>query len=194
MAYYIEKPDVGLTQIMQFVNYMIENRTKKCAINDLIPYNTDTISSDTMFFEIHEPIESSISNDTILFDVYNPIEPNTELPTYLFIKSGHGTEFEQNYNVVLLPYLLVRLETNATSYTSNKIMTPFVNYENKLNAYYNKGLFEGNHHYLHNFAIEFNKMVKNGVNIMTGVGSDNKRYFILNNPNCEDPKFIYNVE
>ncbi len=173
MAYYIEKPDVGLTQIMQFVNYMVENRTKKCDINDLDP---------------------PISKNTMFFDIYNPIEPDTELPSYLFIKSGNGTEFEQNYDVVLLPHLLVRLETNTNSYISNKIMTPLVNYENTLNAYYNKGLYDGNHHYLHNFAIQFNKMVKNGVNIMTGVGSDNKRYFILNNPNCEDPKFIYNVE
>lgn len=113
------------------------------------------------------------------------------VPSILFTKVGTGSGYSKNYYVHLLPCLLTRLETDISSIETGKILSPVINLENVLNAYYNKGLSEGNHHYLHYFAIKFNRALEKGMQIITGVKDNGARFFLISNPYCEHPKFYY---
>ncbi len=173
MSYYIEKPNIGLEEIYLFVKYMIENRTASYLASDIFK-------------------ENSISDDYLIHQMYKPLEKGQDLPDILFTKSGSGNEYPDNYQIKLLPSILTRFETNVNSYQTGKVMTPIVNLENILESYYNKGLSEGNHHYLHHFAIKFNYVIEEGMQVITGIKENGVRFFLLSNPNCEDPKFYYN--
>ncbi len=149
-SYYIEVQDATLEHIINFSNYMLDERTIKIIDGN---YELNTCKQPELGEEFAP----------ILFVRTNPSKPQ-----YIYSSEYPG----------LHPPPLMRLQD--CEFVDGKWSEPVFNLESKLEALYSNGLFDGNPYYLYDFASTIRFIIDKQIKIDTWISNGMRKFKLTN--------------